>query len=317
MTSEDFDLVRGARHVFDQRRVVGALLDAAGRTLWRSWPGRPTAAPPKLPGPEVTERVRAPSPALIRAYARHLGIAPESGGQPAVAPAHLFPQWTFPIAARALRPVPYPLARILNAGCRLQINARIPASAPLVVRAQLLDVQDDGVRALLHQRVSTDTPEGPGALVADLYAVAPAGTGARGQRRSPSGGEQGAVPWAARELARVRFGPRARLAYAFVSGDFNPVHWSAAYARALGFPTPILHGFALLARTIECLGRALFAGAADRLRVVDVRFKRPLVLGRGVEVGVYLDDADRQAFYVADATGARPYLAGSFEVRDA
>jgi acyl dehydratase len=120
-----------------------------------------------------------------------------------------------------------------------------------------------------------------------------------------------------RELVRVHFGPRAGLAYAFLSGDFNPVHWARAYARVAGFPTPILHGFALLARTMECLARALFAGATDRLRVIDVKFKRPLVLGEGVEVGVFLDEARSDLFYVTDAPGVRPYLAGSFEVRDA
>jgi acyl dehydratase len=256
--------------------------------------------------------VSAPSPALVRAYARYLGISAGGPRQAPSVPPHLFPQWTFPVAARALRHLPYPLARILNAGCRLEINANIPASAPLTVRAQLLSIEDDGHRALLHERVTTDTPEVSGALVADLYAVAPSGP-ARGRngRSASSAADAARVPFSARELGRLQFGPRAGLAYAFVSGDFNPVHWARAYARAAGFPTPILHGFALLARTMECLGRAAFAGATDRLRLVDVRFKRPLVLGRGIEVGVYRDDAEPHAFYVADAPGVRPYLAGS------
>ena len=70
---------------------------------------------------------------------------------------------------------------------------------------------------------------------------------------------------------------------------------------------------------MECLGRATCAGATDRLRVVDVRFKRPLVLGGGIEVGIYRDDADPRSFYVADAPGVRPYLVGSigYEARHA
>jgi len=312
MTSDDVDILLGATRILDQRRVMGALLETAGRSAWRAWRGQPRGSAPHLPGPELTERVSAPPPALVRAYCRHLGIAADGPRHAPHVPPHLFPQWTFPIAARALRPLPYPLARILNAGCRLQINARIPAAAPLTVRAQLLSVEDDGHRALLHERVTTDTPEAAGALIADLYAVAPTGParGRNGRSASPAA-DAARVPFSARELGRLRFGPRAGLAYACLSGDFNPVHWARAYARAAGFATPILHGFALLARAMECLGRAAYAGATERLRLVDVRFKRPLVLGRGIEVGVYRDDADPRTFYVADAPGVRPYLAGA------
>ena len=312
MTSGDVDVLLGATRLLDQRRVVGALLDTAGRSLWRAWRGPPTTPVPRLPGPELVERVRAPSPALVRAYARHLD-ATDGARHPSRVPPHLFPQWTFPIAARALRPLPYPLARVLNAGCRLEINAGIPASAPLTVRAQLLSVEDDGHRALLHERVTTDTPEAPGALIADLYAVAPTGSARSRHGSSTSSATAARVPFSARELGRLRFGPRAGLAYACLSGDFNPVHWVRPYARAAGFPTPILHGFALLAHTVECLDRATCAGAMDRSRVVDVRFKRPLVLQGGIEVGVYRDDAAPSSFYVADAPGVRPYLVGSID----
>ena len=57
----------------------------------------------------------APAPALVRDYLRHLGGGADSSRNPSLVPAHLFPQWTFPLAARVLRGVPYPLTRILNA----------------------------------------------------------------------------------------------------------------------------------------------------------------------------------------------------------
>ena len=114
----------------------------------------------------------------------------------------------------------------------------------------------------------------------------------------------------------MHFARRAGLAFALLTGDFNPVHWVGAYARAAGFATPILHGFAMMARVHEGLARALFAGASDRIRVIDVRFKRPLVLGRGREVGLYQDSVDARTFYLSDAPGVRPYLVGSFEPRE-
>jgi hypothetical protein len=302
----DLELLLAARHLPRQRRVIASVLDTAGRSLWRSRKGANAIPPPTLPGPELAERVMAPAPTLVRDYLRHLGGGADSHLHPSRVPPHLFPQWTFPLAARVLRGAPYPLTRILNAGCRLEANARVLASTPLTVRAQLIDVVDDGRRALLHQRVVTGTQDHPDAVVADLYAVAPKG---------PPGeaGERTVVPPDARELARVRFGKRAGLAFALLTGDFNPVHWVGAYARAAGFATPILHGFAMLARVHEALARALFAGASDRIRVIDVRFKRPLVLGRGREVGLYQDGVDARTFYLSDAPGVRPYLVGDFE----
>src|SRR6185369_2082326 len=166
------DLLLGARHLPRQRRVIAAVLDTAARSLWRARNGHAVRPPPALPGPELTDQVTAPSIALVRDYLRHLGAGADAYRHPATVPPHLFPQWTFPIVARVLRDVPYPLARILNAGCRLEVNAAVPASAPLTIRAQLMDVEDDGRRALLHQRVVTGTRSNPDALVAHLYAVA-------------------------------------------------------------------------------------------------------------------------------------------------
>jgi acyl dehydratase len=153
-------------------------------------------------------------------------------------------------------------------------------------------------------------------VVADLYAVAPYAR-ATGPREVPGdAGDAGRVPADARELARCHFGPRAGLGFAFLTGDINPVHWLRPFARASGFATPILHGFAMMARAMEGLGRALYAGATDRIRVLDVKFKRPLLLGDGVDVGLYLDHRDPHAFYFAIAPGSRAYMLGRFETRE-
>lgn len=322
MQSDDVAALLGAAHLYEQRKVVAAVLDTAARAVWRSRNHGTPRAPAPLGGPELSQRVTAPSRALVRDYARFVGAPADAYAHPSSVPAHMFPQWTFPLAARTLRPVPYPLARILNAGCRLEINASVPASSQLTVRARLVGVEDDGRRALIHQRIETDTPEHRSAIVADLYAVAPHGSpGANGRagraKREPGDrGDAERVPPEARELARFHFGPRAGLAFAFLTGDFNPVHWVGPFARAVGFATPILHGFAMMARTMEGLGRALFAGATSQIRVLDVKFKRPLPLGQGVDVGLYGDHRDPRQFYLATAPGSQAYLLGRFETRE-
>ena len=58
--------------------------------------------------------------------------------------------------------------------------------------------------------------------------------------------------------------------YAGASGDFNPIHWDADFARSSGYDGPIAHGML----TMAFLGRALtdWAGASSVVRL-KARFK--------------------------------------------
>jgi acyl dehydratase len=285
-----------------------------------------------VPGPALTAEVPPPSPALVRDYLRSVG------GDPAAyrsrIPAHLFPQWTFPLVARTLDGLPYPLLRVVNGGCRLTMNAPLPAGEALAVRAQLVGVEDKGRHVVLHQRVATGPAARPDALVADIYAIVPTGAaadgahhknganGANGVSNGSNGvhagnGANGAkkdvalVPPGARELGFWRLPADAGLSFALLTGDINPVHWLRPYAQAFGFRSSILHGFATLARAVEGLQRALFAGAVDRLTEIDVRFARPLPLP--ARVGLYV--AGGGAVFVGDAPGGFAYLTGKFGER--
>src|SRR5262249_30026233 len=126
---------------------------------------------------------------------------------------------------------------------------------------------------------------------------------------APEGRREGPrVPAGARELARWALGADAGLHFAVLTGDFNPPPLVRPWARAAGLPGANLHGVATLGRALEGPARARVAGAVDRLRVVDARFARPLVLP--ARVGLYLDG---QSFFVGEAPGVRAYLAASFE----
>ena len=301
-----------ARHLVAQGRVLAALggtiVEAAGQRLGL------TAArtAPVPPSHEVIARLPAPSPGLVRDFIRHVGGDPAAWrGQ---LPPHLFPQWAVPLAARTLRGLPYPMLEVINGGCKLQMNAPLPASGPLVVRARLESIDDDGRRAVLRQRVVTGTEAVPDALVADLFVIVP--TQPRRARKSakdspPAARKQPArVPVHARELSFWRLPADAGLTFAVLTGDLNPIHWVKPYARAAGFRSPILHGFSTMARAMEGLIRGLFAGSMQRLGSIDVRFVRPLALP--ARVGLYVCG---QEIFVGDAPGGPAYLTGSFTER--
>lgn len=289
------------RHVLSQGPVLAAFGRAALSGL-RSKPGA-SSGTPAAPGPWIEAELPPRPDALVRDYVRHVGGDPASyRGR---LPAHLFPQWGSPLAARALAALPYPLTRVMNAGCRIEQRAALPSGERLVVRARIETIDQDERRALVTQRIVTGTRRDPDAVVADLVVYVPLGP--RDDDRSGAR-ERASVPGSAHELAFLRIGTSAGLDFAKLTGDFNPIHWLAPYARAAAFRACILHGFATLARAIEALNRARFAGDTSRLVVVDARFTRPLVLP--ARVGVYVEG---KSFWVGDAPGGAAVLAGHFE----
>lgn len=297
-----------SKHVLQQGPVLATLAGVAASAIRQRMGWAAPAGMPELPGPELTTIVE-PRPAeLLRAYVKHVGGDPAAyRGQ---VPAHFFPQWGFPLASRTLQGLPYPLFKVLNGGCRLEINAPLPANEALHARARLEDIDDDGRRAVIHQRVVTGTSAHPEAVVGHLYAIVPLGGGKGNETEKKDAAKRAParVPQDAEELQRWRLPANAGLDFAKLTGDFNPVHWVPPYARAFGFRNTILHGFSTMARAMEGLQRTLFAGSVRALRVLDVKFTKPLVLP--AKVGLYVKG---ESLWVGDAPGGPAYLVGTYQ----
>lgn len=298
------------RHILEH----GPMLRALGHTALGALRAPRAGAAPATPGPWIETEVRPPSPALVRAFVAF------SGGDPAsyrgVLPPHLFPQWTLASASRALEGVPYPLAKIVNAGVTLAIRDSVAAGEPLSVRARLDAVDESPTRVVMTTRIETGTKQVPDALVAELRTYVPLA-------RPSNGGHDGAatrkersepprVPDGARELAHVRLAAGAGLEFAKLTGDFNPIHWIAPYARSAGFRGCILHGFGSFALATSALVRGVLSGDVRRLRTIEARFTRPLLLPGSA--GIYVTDAGE--LYAGDAPGGAAYLAGRFQIGD-
>jgi acyl dehydratase len=295
------------RHIVHQHRVIASLSGTAVRGILQRFDQKPRTLE-TLPGPELRATLAPPPEALIRDYVQAVGGDPRAYAH--TIPAHLFPQWSLPLAAKTLRKLPYSLLRTLNGGCRLEINAPLSAREPLLLRARLEGVTDDGRRAVLHQRIVTEQSSRPDAVIAHVYAIVPSASEnrVRGPARKPK--EVPMVPPGARELRSLSLGRNAGRDFALLTGDFNPVHWVAPYARMLGHEGTILHGFASMAYTLETLQRELFGGATDAIRMLDVRFVRPLVLPAAV--GVHIE-GDR---LFLGSRGGPAFLTGSYSTRE-
>ena len=292
------------RYILHQGPVLGALARAAVVAV-KSASGQPNEAPALVPCPVISARIPPRPPGLVRDYIRHVGGDPAwYRGQ---VPAHLFPQWVFPLQARGIEGLQYPIQRVLNGGSRLQMNAPLPIGQAYELKVQLLDVDDNGKRVVVHQQAVTSTSTHPAAVVADVYGIIPLRGGDKSAKRRD---ERPRVPVMAKELARWRLGTQVGLDFAKLTGDFNPIHWIAPAARAAGFRNVINHGFSTMARAIEGLNRSLFSGDVSRLETVDVKFTKPLVLP--AKVGLYVED---NRVFVGDAPGGPAYLVGTYSPR--
>ena len=299
-----------SRHILSQGPVLAAL----GRTVAGAVQQRMRRAPGLVHTPSA-EQIDDLSPlprALIDDYVRYLGGDPRAyRGE---VPPHLFPQWCLPALARTLENLPYPLLRVVNGGCRLKVNAPLRDDEPLQVRARLFDIDDDGRRARLRQQVQTGTASAPDAIEAEIFAVVPVAngksSGASKEEASVKHNGRPHAPEGSREVARFALGRDAGLSFAKLTGDFNPIHWVPAIARASGFRQPILHGFAELAFAWEGLNRNLLGGDVHAIAELEVRLTRPLVLPH--EVGLFVRGRE---LFLADALGGPAYLSGTFRLR--
>ncbi len=291
-------------HIRHQLPVIAGFGRLAGAAVWQRFGGGATAI--ELPGRELVARVPPRDPALVRDYVRWCGGDP--GAYRGRVPAHLFPQWAFPLFCDALRDIPYNLAGVLNGGCRMEVLADLPIDEPLTVRAQLTDLEEKGSRVLLRQRVATELSDGTVAIEARFDAIIPNARPAEEPARKGPRKPKPTVPADVREVGWWRLPADAGLTFACLTGDFNPVHWIAPWGRAMGMGGTILHGFATMGRAVETLNRVLWAGDTRRLRAVEVRFTRPVRLPGSV--GCFVRDHE---LYVGDAPGGLAYLTGTFE----
>jgi acyl dehydratase len=100
--------------------------------------------------------------------------------------------------------------------------------------------------------------------------------------------------------------------YAGASGDFNPIHWNEAFAKAVGLPDVIAHGMFTMAEAI----RVVTDWVADPGAVVEygVRFTKPVVVPNDEEgavievtgkVAAKLDDRRVRVDLVASSAGQK------------
>jgi acyl dehydratase len=112
------------------------------------------------------------------------------------------------------------------------------------------------------------------------------------------------LPADAPAAAEWRLGGDLGRRYGAVSGDRNPIHMHSLTAKPLGFPAAIAHGMWTKARALAALESRL----PDAF-VVDVRFRKPILLPARVEFAAASEDGETR-FAVRDAKRGKLHLDG-------
>lgn len=275
-------------------------LKAMGKVIRKSLLQGQDGKIPQLPSSDIQETLPPRPKGLVHQYIHYVGGDPKI--YQGLIPFHMFPQWSVPILAKNMLNLPYDFTKILNAGCRIQVNGPLRLEEPLTLTARLEEVDDNGERAILTSRLITETPTSPNALVTYQTQIVPLAKKSKKEKKEPA-----RVPHEAKLLDVQKLKKTAGLEFALLTGDFNPLHWLPLWAKASGFRSPILHGYASMARTLEVVLQKHLHGQIDQFRDIDIRFTYPLPIPGKAGVYVFEDK-----FYLGSANGGRAYLVGQY-----
>lgn len=161
------------------------------------------------------------------------------------------------------------LAKVLHASQQVVAHRPLPVSGKARATVRVADVWDKGSAAVVV--TETDVHDLDGApLWTATSTIFARGEGGFGGERGPSTSNERAdrEPDSVIHTATL---PQQALWYRLL-GDRNPLHSDPDFARAAGFPAPILHGLATYGIVAKALVDELLDGDVTRLRSFAARF---------------------------------------------
>jgi len=182
------------------------------------------------------------------------------------------------------------LSHVLHGTQAIEVHRSIPASGSVTVTSRITDVWDKGSAAVIVQEGTATAADGT-----DLWSTRSSmfvrGEGGWGGERGPSVARL-EVPERDPDLdTSYATTPQQALLYR-LCGDRNPLHADPAFAKAAGFPAPILHGLCSLGIALRMVVDGLLDGDAAAVRRVTARFAGVVFPGETIHVRAWAADRD-------------------------
>lgn len=178
--------------------------------------------------------------------------------------------------------------KVVHGEQSVRLHRPLPPAATVVGQSRIIDVIDKGAgkgAILVTERVLADKASGErlATLTQSTFARGDGGFGGP-RRESPP---PHALPERAPDIVcDIATRPEMALIYR-LSGDYNPLHAEPAFAKAAGFPRPILHGLG----TFGVAGRAILQSLCDydpaKLGAVQGRFSAPVFPGETIRTEIW------------------------------
>ena len=172
----------------------------------------------------------------------------------------------------------------------LKLHAPVAAQATVIGHTRIVDVVDkgEGRGALIYcEREVVDKASGQllATLTQTVFCRADGGFGGA-KRETPA---PHAIPARAPDLiCDLPTRPEMALVYR-LSGDVNPLHADPEFAKAAGFPRPILHGLATMGIAGHALLKTVCGYDPARLVALSVRFSAPVFPGETIRTEIWQD----------------------------
>ena len=185
--------------------------------------------------------------------------------------------------------------RVVHGEQGIRLHRPLPVAGTVRGKSRIVEIVDKGAGrgAIIYmQREVVDAADG--ALLASvMQSTFCRGDGGFGGPRQVSAELQAAFSQAPPERAPdlvcdLATRPEAALLYR-LSGDFNPLHADPDFAKAAGFPRPILHGLATFGVAGHALLRSACGDDLARLRAMAGRFSAPVFPGETIRTEFWRD----------------------------
>ncbi|MDI6908478.1 MaoC family dehydratase [Nocardioides sp.] len=189
------------------------------------------------------------------------------------------------------------LAQVVHGSQSIAVTGPVPTAGSARVTTRISDVWDKGKAAVIWQEGVAVSPEGE-PLWTTRSSIFVRGEGGWGGDRGSSTPVE--LPDRTPDAdAAYDVLPQQALLYR-LCGDRNPLHADPDFAKAAGFPAPILHGLCSYGIVLRTLTEELLGGDATQVGGFGVRFAGVLFPGETIRVRGWRED-DR---IVASATVA-------------
>src|SRR6185437_9511949 len=160
----------------------------------------------------------------------------------------------------------------------------------IVGRSRIVEVIDEGPgKGALLLLARTITEKATGALVGTVtQTIFCRGDGGFGGPPREAPAPHPVPARAADAICDLSTRPEMALIYR-LSGDYNPLHAEPAFAKAAGFPRPILHGLGTLGVSGHALLKTMCGYDPARLASFACRFSAPVFPGETVRTEMWRD----------------------------